>query len=368
LLVLLSFFVVVEIVLSSTHLFGARKSWTSPDALIGWRYKPHARFWYDGENDHVISGRINNHGWRDRDRELAKPEGGIRVAVLGDSFVEAFQVETDSMFTQLLEKRLQQRYRRPVEVLNFGRSGMSQTEQLLTLRRDALSFSPDIVALVFVPTNDVDDISPRTTDDVLRPFYRTGDNTALILDTGFVEHRSFLLKRVINPFKQQSALVSLVTERYNLLRRSQRRVTVTAADGASGITGAMTLCTDTPDPVFEANYRLCKRIIEEMALSCRDHDRRLLLVCADWVYQTDDLAARTEDDPSFDMHFFERDLGVLADSLGVDYVGLQSVFEDHYRAYGRPLHWEHWNYAGHRLVSDALAAKLETMITEDDKR
>jgi hypothetical protein len=275
------------------------------------------------------------------------------------------------MFTRLAERRLQQRHESPVEVLNFGRSGMTQTDQLLILRRDVLAFSPDIVVLVFVPINDIDEISPRTADDLLRPFYIKGENGkgkngALILDTGFVERRSFLLKRLINPFKQHSALISLGMERYNLLRRSRRRADV-ASHGDGGITGALTLCTSAPAPIYKENYALNKRIMREIVQACRDHNSRLLLVCGSWAYKTDDLARRTKDDPSFDMRFFESDLGTMADSLGVAYLGLQSVFENHYQTNRRPLHWEHWNYEGHRLVAESLAGKLETLIDGEDK-
>src|SRR5438552_2622971 len=41
---------------------------------------------------------INAEGWRDVAHELAKPPGVYRIAVLGDSYVEALQVELEQTF------------------------------------------------------------------------------------------------------------------------------------------------------------------------------------------------------------------------------------------------------------------------------
>ena len=90
--------VILEITFRTTHLFGARISWTKPDALIANRYVPGAKYWHNIENDHPITGTINSHGWRDRERSLIKPSNTFRMACLGDSYLDAFQVELDSSF------------------------------------------------------------------------------------------------------------------------------------------------------------------------------------------------------------------------------------------------------------------------------
>src|SRR3989338_3146167 len=87
------FFFMVEIVLRTTHLFGAKVSWSEPDRVIAWRYTPNKKFWYyKKENDHPITGRINRYGWKDKDWSLEKKENTFRIAVLGDSFVEALNI------------------------------------------------------------------------------------------------------------------------------------------------------------------------------------------------------------------------------------------------------------------------------------
>lgn len=357
--VLVVFVAILEGLLSTTHLFGARKSWSEPDPVVGWRHSPNRTYWYDGENDHPISGRINRFGWRDRERPLAKPEGTFRVAVMGDSFVEALQVELDSTFVALAENELRRRRGRRVELMNFGRSGMTQAEEFLILKRDVVRFSPDLVVLFFVPLNDVDEIDPATADTALRPFFAISPGGGLALDTSFARSREFRLKRMINPLKQASALVSLLAERYNLLVQSRRRARRVAH--SKRIEGALSLCTAHPDAAYVESYRLNKALIEAMAAYCEKMNIRFMLVCGDWIYRREDVSRYTAVDPTFDPDYFDRDLRRFAESLGVEYLGLQEPFRRTYEEKGVALHWHHWNYAGHRVVAEALSEKLESL-------
>jgi hypothetical protein len=353
---------IAEAVLRFTHAFGARLSWSEPDPIIGFRHTPGLQYWNFAENDHPITGRINSFGWRDRERSLEKPAGTYRVAFLGDSFVIAIQVETDSTFVALAEDELTARLGTPVEVMNFGRSGATQTEELLVLRSDVAAFSPDLVAVLFNPENDIGDVARNTTGP-LRPFYELTPDGELRLDTTFSGSRAYRVRAAINGLKQRSALASLLTERYNLFVRARRMRGRAVPQGA--LPRHLTLCTSRPDPAYSKNYRLNKVLIAEMASYCRQRGARFLLVCGDTVYEPREIERLAAADPTFDPGFFEADLAELADSLGVDYLGLQTPFMEHANAGGGSLHWGHYNYAGHRVVARALSDKLGGIISED---
>ena len=357
------FLLALEVLLATTHLFGARKSWSEPDALLGWRFTPNRTYWAARENDHAITGRINSFGWRDRERSLAKPRDTYRIAIIGDSFVEAIQVELDSTFPAIVERQLNEKSGQRIEVLNFGRSGMTQTEELLLVEGEVGGFSPDLVVVFFVPVNDVSEVAVETSDTALRPFYKISPAGELALNTRFTESRVYKLKAAVNQLKQHSTLVSLVNQRYSLFRRNRRRDHIEAVqESGAGIGGALSLCTSTPDAVYARNYELNKRLIGEMAGYCRTNGMRFMLVCAGWIYKTEDLARYAKIDPTFDAGYFENDLENHARDLGIDYAGLQTPFERAYEARrGKPLHWQHWNYDGHRLVAAELAARMDVM-------
>ena len=143
---------ILEIVLRTTHLFNARISWSEPDSILGWRFTPGRRYWFNKENDHPVTGRINSYGWRDEGWSLLKYNNIYRIAVLGDSFVEAFQIESEHTFLSLTEQKLNKLNKNhdiKVDLMNFGRSGCTQTEELLILKNCVAQFSPDMLVLFF---------------------------------------------------------------------------------------------------------------------------------------------------------------------------------------------------------------------------
>jgi hypothetical protein len=365
LLVLLVFFLILEVVFRTTNLFGARLAWAQPDPLIVYRFTPGRTYWQSKENDHPVSGRINSLGWRDRERSLAKPPGVTRVCFLGDSMLAAFEVETDSTFVALAEDELNSRSGPAVEILNLGLPGATQTEELQVLVHDVEELSPDIVALYFNPGNDIGDVS-RKTRGPMRGYFLVNEDGTLTFDDSFTQTRQFKVRSAINGLKQRSALVSLVAERYNLLTRARRLGA--QAEEARGFPRHLRLCTAAGDSLYEENYALNKRLIREMVDWCRSRDVLFLLVCGSSVYEPDEIAGYREQDPSFDADFFERDLELFADELGVEYLGLQTPFRERAGDAGQPLHWGHLSYRGHRVAGEALVTKLESILGAERKR
>jgi lysophospholipase L1-like esterase len=82
------------------------------------------------------------------------------VALLGDSFTEARQVDLDKTFASLAEEELNRRHclgDLKVEVLNFGTLGYNTGQELIQLRERGWKFSPDMVVLNFYSGNDIID-------------------------------------------------------------------------------------------------------------------------------------------------------------------------------------------------------------------
>jgi hypothetical protein len=153
--------------------------------------------WYKKEGKAYL--RINSLGYRDSEHEIAKPAGTYRIAVLGDSFAEARQVAQEDAFWSLLGHDLGTcpgLGGKKVEVLNFGVGGYGTAQELLTLRKDALRFSPDLVLLAFYPGNDFEDnskeLSARESWRMPTPYY-VHSNGKLVLDNSFRQSRGHRL-------------------------------------------------------------------------------------------------------------------------------------------------------------------------------
>jgi hypothetical protein len=158
-----------------------------PDADRGWGLQPGAAGWWRKEGQAFV--RINSAGLRDQEHAVPKPPGRLRIAVLGDSCVEALQVPVERTFWKLLERQVAASCPAPasctVEALDFGVAGYGTAQELLTLRRDVWRFQPDLVLLAFYPGNDVRNNARPLEQDPLRPYFTLDAAGRLMLDDAF---------------------------------------------------------------------------------------------------------------------------------------------------------------------------------------
>lgn len=99
---------------------------------------------------------INKNGFRDTtDYEYEKPEGVLRVLVLGDSFTIGYEVEQNETYSAVLERYIE-RHGVRAEVMNAGMSGNSTAEALVFLEHEGVKYEPDVVVLGFY-WNDLED-------------------------------------------------------------------------------------------------------------------------------------------------------------------------------------------------------------------
>jgi len=131
------------------------------DPILGSKLRPGSQGYWLQEGGGYVT--INSDGLRDREHGLDKPPNTLRIAVLGDSYTEAFQVNREDAFWAVMEKDLNECKNlghRQVEVLNFGQSGFGTTLELLALRHRGWKYSPDVVLLAFVYNDLIDNFKP----------------------------------------------------------------------------------------------------------------------------------------------------------------------------------------------------------------
>jgi hypothetical protein len=193
----------------------------SVDQRRGYALRPGVEGWFQREGKAYI--RINSDGLRDREHSIMKPQNVVRIAVLGDSYAEAFSVAEEDAFWSVMERKLQECdafQGKQVEVINFGVSGYGTGQELLTLREHVWKYSPDIVMLAVTTNNDIIDNSRvlKKTDKI--PFFVYNDNH-LTLDNSFKSSRALL--------SQQSPL-----NRFGRWLRDHSRVVQVAVEGHRG--------------------------------------------------------------------------------------------------------------------------------------
>jgi hypothetical protein len=103
----------------------------------------------------------NSLGFRGPEWGTTKPEGALRIALIGDSHAFGHGVPFEQTMGERLARRLQVSLGRAVEVMNFGVNGYNARQELAVLESKALPLVPDLVLLL--PCNN-DDESPVWAD------------------------------------------------------------------------------------------------------------------------------------------------------------------------------------------------------------
>ena len=371
-----------------------------PDAALGYVLRPGAEGWYRREGRTFV--RVNSDGLRDREHAKEKPPGTLRVAVVGDSYAEAFQVEQERAFWAVLERRLGEcpaLAGRRVEVINFGVSGYGTAQELLTLREKVWGYSPDVVLLAVTTNNDVLDNSRalKAKDDI--PYFvLRGDR--LVLDDSFRDSPTFRLRntplyRLGRWLRERLRFVQAVHEGHGALKsrlaawRERRRLAreqgrqdaaATPKAGAGPAPEPHDAPTEEPgvanmiyrepsDEVWREAWRVTERLLATMNAEVRGRGALFYVVTlSNGIQVYPEPAAREAFARRLgvaDLFHAERRLKALGDREGFPVYNLAPELQAHadlnrvfLHGFGRQLGNGHWNEAGHAVAGELLSQKL----------
>lgn len=351
------------------------------DERRGFAPRPGAKGWYTYEGKSYVE--INKHGLRDRNHSLAKPEDTVRIAVLGDSFTEAWQVPVTETFWSIMEKELANCTtfaNQEVEVINFGVSNYGTAQQLLTLRHKAWQYQPDIVVLAMFTGNDIINNSKKLEKDPMRPFfvYQEGE---LVLDNSFQELPSYqkeksLLWRSFKTASNYSRVVQLLGKSASSIRFSQptqaqdKKAELEAKPQPRMVSINPQSYQPPTEPAWQEAWQITESLLGIMSNEVQQKEVEFLVT-------TISNPQEVHPDPTFRQQFKE-DWGI--DSLMYPNKRIENVGKDQgfsvlnlspeFRTYAENnqvcLHGfdqklmcdGHWNSEGHRLAGQKIAQRL----------
>lgn len=136
------------------------------------RYAPNQAGIWRVRNEIAAPYAINAQGWNSGigDYALPRTPGVGRIAVIGDSYVEALQVAHDRSFAERAAAELA-RDRGPVEAFRFGISGAPLSQYVYMAEREVVHYAPDWVVTLLVHNDFSESLTPaagRYTSSFLR--------------------------------------------------------------------------------------------------------------------------------------------------------------------------------------------------------
>ncbi len=131
------------------------------DAEVGYVNKKNRRYILpaivDPQTFKPIVVETNSDGYRDEDFVLKLKDPKMRIAALGDSFTEAYQVDASAMWPRKLQELLgSERF----AVFNLGVHNYGLPEYLLTIEHKLNQIKPDLIVVGLFMLNDIYEYAP----------------------------------------------------------------------------------------------------------------------------------------------------------------------------------------------------------------
>ena len=358
------------------------------DARRGYSLRPNMEGWYRKEGEANV--RINSDGLRDREHWKIKPLNTFRIAVLGDSFVEALQVPFEESFCYLIEQQLRScpaRAGHDVEVINFGVSGYGTAQELITLRSEVWQYSPDLVLLAVTTNNDISDNSQALKKTNQIPYFVLRDER-LVEDDSFLQTRSFQSRnnflgkvgrwfrdhsRVVQAIQQAGFAIRVMREQRAAAKPAQPEKPANAPQGSE--TPADELGVDNlvyrepSDPVWIEAWQVTEQLIKTMRNEVESKGAVFAVMTLSNLPQVLPASASRE---AFLQHVGAKDIFYPDNRIaqfcrreGIAVATLAPAMQQYAQqnnlmlhGFGKDIGNGHWNVAGHQIAGQLAAEEI----------
>lgn len=350
---------------------------------FGWFHIPNKAGWFGLEGEEFRAFvQINSKGLRERELPYEKPPGTYRILILGDSFIEGYQVSQDQTIAKVLERLLNDgRSDLHFEVINAGVGGWGTDNELLFFRHEGYRYRPDLVILGFLAGNDVANnlyvLEDALYHRVLKPYF--------VLNDDQLELRNFPYQGEMNvappkPLRPQPRSLGEALSRwledhsrlYQFILFTREHPPVGSEDDQAEpaavpdtIPIKYELYASESDETWSEAWRITRALIHQLDREVAKRGGQLIVVGLPTKLQVHpDLWQQVLDQypkmqtVTWDLDKPDRLLADITAELEIPHLVLTAGFQSFAAAHSGYLYFEqdgHWNAAGHRLAAKLTA-------------
>ncbi len=350
------------------------------DETLGHKLIPNLSGWYTREGRNFVT--INSHGFHDADHTIEKPVDVFRVAIIGDSYVEAFQLRREESFANFIAGECSGFDDKRVEVLSFGVSGYGTAQELILLREKVIAFSPDIVMLVVTTNNDISD-NVRELKQTPIPFYIV-QNDKLVLDDSFRTEQGFIVRssalgRAGTWFENQLRFVQAIREITRKVKDWKRSRPVEATQNKTDTAVAPVIevgidsqvYREPTDEIWQNAWRVTEAIILETNKEVAASGAKFVVVTASNGVQ---VLPNVNEREAFanllgvdDLFYPDNRIAEFCKTNSISVITLAPMLAEHAAREKANLHgfegnigYGHWNQLGHAVAGKTISRELCT--------
>ncbi len=205
-----------------------------------------------------VQVHVNSHRWVDQEWRPHDPDIP-RVIVLGDSFVEAAQVELEEGFGRVLEEALAAERGGPVHVISMGVPGAGTAHELSVLSDLARGLGAQLIVLGMLVSNDVFNNHPLLDPKEDKIFFRPTEQGMAFTDSRTEWGSSWLVPGLWRVSHAWRLLARTVAERQIARDRLER---------GGGMPVDLRVHDPAGGPIWEEAWAYTDAALADMAREC----------------------------------------------------------------------------------------------------
>ncbi len=331
--------------------------------MVGFTRSPNSSALFENTCYRIQDIKFNSQGFRDKEFEH---DHNFKIAILGDSFMEAIEVPVDLNTASILSKLLDCR------TLNSGINSYGTTHELFVYKNFLKPLRPQIVLLFFYPGNDIKDNSCELTRMYDEPISGPCGyiyNDKVFWETKFDQDDNVRGQSRAKRFLRQNCRLCLLG--YRVLKFD---IWNKYKDGEIPFL-YNTFRAELPDRLkkpWEEGWKITAEAIRQLNSEVKSAGGKLFIITVpdyfavvpDWKKSFRQTTGLNEPPKDFDPLLAEKKLEALGKQDAIEVLNLAPYFNDYRIRFDLkdPYFWyvcdAHWSPLGHFLAANCVARML----------